>query len=106
MVDGVAYVIRFQLQRFSAGLSLPQLLTTWSAALPAGEWQPPVQAYISVELSGLLLPLALLTACFVVVHWRLPLSSAFLIMVLAFLAGPDSGWIGGQNLAADGGLLP
>jgi hypothetical protein len=22
------------------------------------------------------------------------------------LAGPDSGWIGGQNLAADGGLLP
>jgi 3-oxoacyl-[acyl-carrier protein] reductase len=26
--------------------------------------------------------------------------------VVAFLAGPDSGWIGGQNLAADGGLLP
>ena len=24
----------------------------------------------------------------------------------AFLAGPDSGWISGQNLAADGGLLP
>ena len=22
------------------------------------------------------------------------------------LAGPDSGWISGQNLAADGGLLP
>jgi len=26
--------------------------------------------------------------------------------VVAFLAGPDSGWISGQNLAADGGLLP
>ena len=26
--------------------------------------------------------------------------------VVAFLAGPDSGWITGQNLAADGGLLP
>ena len=25
--------------------------------------------------------------------------------VVAFLAGPDSGWISGQNLAADGGLL-
>jgi len=26
--------------------------------------------------------------------------------VVAFLAGPDSGWISAQNLAADGGLLP
>jgi 3-oxoacyl-[acyl-carrier protein] reductase len=26
--------------------------------------------------------------------------------VVAFLAGPDSGWITGHNLAADGGLLP
>jgi len=26
--------------------------------------------------------------------------------VVAFLAGPDSGWISGQNIAADGGLLP
>ncbi len=26
--------------------------------------------------------------------------------VVAFLAGPDSGWISGQNLPADGGLLP
>ena len=26
--------------------------------------------------------------------------------VVAFLAGPDSGWVSGQNLAADGGLLP
>jgi 3-oxoacyl-[acyl-carrier protein] reductase len=26
--------------------------------------------------------------------------------VVAFLAGSDSGWISGQNLAADGGLLP
>lgn len=26
--------------------------------------------------------------------------------VVAFLAGPDSGWISGHNLAADGGLLP
>ena len=26
--------------------------------------------------------------------------------VVAFLAGPDSGWISDQNLAADGGLLP
>jgi 3-oxoacyl-[acyl-carrier protein] reductase len=26
--------------------------------------------------------------------------------VVAFLAGPDSGCISGQNLAADGGLLP
>jgi 3-oxoacyl-[acyl-carrier protein] reductase len=26
--------------------------------------------------------------------------------VVAFLAGPDSGWISGQNLCADGGLLP
>jgi 3-oxoacyl-[acyl-carrier protein] reductase len=26
--------------------------------------------------------------------------------VVAFLAGPDSGWMSGQNLAADGGLLP
>jgi len=26
--------------------------------------------------------------------------------VAAFLAGPDSGWISGQNLSADGGLLP
>ena len=26
--------------------------------------------------------------------------------LLGFLAGPGSGWIGGQNLAADGGLLP
>ncbi len=26
--------------------------------------------------------------------------------VVAFLAGPDSGWISGQNLSADGGLLP
>jgi 3-oxoacyl-[acyl-carrier protein] reductase len=26
--------------------------------------------------------------------------------VVAFLAGPDSGWISGQNVAADGGLLP
>ena len=26
--------------------------------------------------------------------------------VVAFLVGPDSGWISGQNLAADEGLLP
>jgi 3-oxoacyl-[acyl-carrier protein] reductase len=26
--------------------------------------------------------------------------------VVAFVAGPDSGWISGQNLPADGGLLP
>jgi 3-oxoacyl-[acyl-carrier protein] reductase len=26
--------------------------------------------------------------------------------VVAFLAGPDSGWISGQNIGADGGLLP
>lgn len=26
--------------------------------------------------------------------------------VVAFLAGPDSGWITGQVLRADGGLLP
>ena len=26
--------------------------------------------------------------------------------LVAFLAGPDSGWISGQNLSADGGLLP
>jgi 3-oxoacyl-[acyl-carrier protein] reductase len=26
--------------------------------------------------------------------------------VVAFLAGPDSGWISGQNLPADGGLMP
>jgi 3-oxoacyl-[acyl-carrier protein] reductase len=26
--------------------------------------------------------------------------------VVAFLAGPDSGWMSGQNLPADGGLLP
>jgi 3-oxoacyl-[acyl-carrier protein] reductase len=26
--------------------------------------------------------------------------------VVAFLAGPDSGWISGQNIHADGGLLP
>jgi 3-oxoacyl-[acyl-carrier protein] reductase len=26
--------------------------------------------------------------------------------VVAFLAGPDSGWISGQNLSADGGLMP
>ena len=26
--------------------------------------------------------------------------------VVAFLAGPDSRWISGQNLSADGGLLP
>ena len=26
--------------------------------------------------------------------------------VVAFLAGPDSGWVSGQNLLADGGLLP
>ena len=24
----------------------------------------------------------------------------------SYLAGPDSGWISGQNLSADGGLLP
>jgi len=29
-----------------------------------------------------------------------------IVAVVAFLAGPDSGWISGQNLAADGGLLP
>ncbi len=26
--------------------------------------------------------------------------------VVAFLAGPDSGWISGQNLLATGGFLP
>jgi 3-oxoacyl-[acyl-carrier protein] reductase len=26
--------------------------------------------------------------------------------VAAFLAGPDSGWISGQDLSADGGFLP
>jgi 3-oxoacyl-[acyl-carrier protein] reductase len=26
--------------------------------------------------------------------------------VVAFLAGPDSGWVSGQNLLADGGVLP
>jgi 3-oxoacyl-[acyl-carrier protein] reductase len=26
--------------------------------------------------------------------------------VVAFLAGPDSGWLSGQNLSADGGFLP
>ena len=26
--------------------------------------------------------------------------------VVAFLVGPDSGWISGQNLSADGGFLP
>jgi 3-oxoacyl-[acyl-carrier protein] reductase len=26
--------------------------------------------------------------------------------VVAFLAGPDGGWISGQNLLATGGLLP
>lgn len=26
--------------------------------------------------------------------------------VVAFLTGPDSGWISGQNLSADGGYLP
>ena len=26
--------------------------------------------------------------------------------VVAFLAGPDSGWISGQNLSATGGFLP
>ena len=26
--------------------------------------------------------------------------------VVAFLAGPDAGWVSGQNLSADGGLLP
>ena len=87
VADGVAYVIQFQLQRFGAGLSLPQLLTTWSSPTPVGDWLPSLEAYASVEMGGLLLPLALLTACLVIVHWRLPLSSAFLILVLAFLAG-------------------
>src|SRR5207237_2095885 len=87
VADGVAYVIQFQLQRFGAGLSLPQLLTTWSSPTPVGDWQPSLEAYASVEMGGLLLALALLTACLVIVHWRLPLSSAFLILVLAFLAG-------------------
>ena len=32
--------------------------------------------------------------------------SGALALILAFMAGPDSGWISGQNLAADGGLLP
>jgi len=26
--------------------------------------------------------------------------------VVAFLAGPDSGWMSGQNLSATGGFLP
>lgn len=87
VADGLAYVIQFQLQRLSAGLSLPQLLTGWSAP-PAGiDWQPSVQAYASIELGSLLLPLALLAACFVIVRWRVAASSAFLILVLAFLAG-------------------
>jgi 3-oxoacyl-[acyl-carrier protein] reductase len=29
-----------------------------------------------------------------------------IVGVVAFLAGPDSGWTSGQNLSATGGFLP
>jgi hypothetical protein len=87
VVDGMAFVIQFQMERLSAGLSLPQLLTGLTAPPVSIDWQPSPQAYAALQLGGLLLPLAMLGGCLVIVRWRLPASSAFLILVLAFLAG-------------------
>jgi len=85
VLDGVVYVVQFQLQRFGAGLSLAQTPTTLAG--PNGDWRPPVDAYASAELGGLVLPLTLLAGSYLVVRWRLSVNSAFFVLVLAFLAG-------------------
>jgi len=85
VVGGVVYIVQFQWLRFSAGLSAAQMLTV--SGPRTGDWQPSLQAYASVEFGSLLLPLALLVGSYLVVRLRLPLSSAFFVLVLAFLAG-------------------
>ena len=88
-IDGVVYVVQFQLSRFAAGMSLPQVWTSIVAPVPNSsyDWQPPVQAYVSGEIGGIILPVLVAGACLVLVIWHLPPSSGFLLLVLAFLAG-------------------
>jgi hypothetical protein len=87
VADDVLYVLKFHAQRFGTGLSVEQLWATWAQQSASMDWQPGWQLYASVEAGAWLLPLALMGACMIVLRARLALETAFLVLVLAFLAG-------------------
>ncbi|MDE3076841.1 MAG: hypothetical protein KGJ86_15605, partial [Chloroflexota bacterium] len=86
-VDGVRYVIQAQAARFASGLTFQQLWRAWAQQLPYQDWQPRWQLYASSLLGNLLLPLVLLAAIWLLARKPLPLRAAFVVLVLAFLAG-------------------
>jgi hypothetical protein len=87
VADDFVYVLRFHAQRFGTGLTVEQIWATWAQQFAMLDWQPGWQLYASVQTGALLLPLALLGACVVMLRARLPIETAFLVLVLAFLAG-------------------
>jgi hypothetical protein len=87
VADSFLYVLRFHAQRFGSGLTVEQIWATWAQQSALADWQPGWQLYASVETGALLLPLVLLGGGMVMLRARLPIETAFLVLVLAFLAG-------------------